>query len=98
MLILAVVAALAGAKAAGVPIQNPGTLAIFPPLALALVTAFIVFNKVGSPQYLTWIAVPLVAGLVLTRRRVLLQVGQQQRHQRTREGDNPQTGSGLRRP
>jgi hypothetical protein len=33
------------------------------PLALAFVTAFIVFNKVGSPQYMTWLAVPVILGL-----------------------------------
>jgi hypothetical protein len=33
------------------------------PLALALVTALIAFNKVGSPQYITWIAVPIILGL-----------------------------------
>jgi hypothetical protein len=33
------------------------------PLSLAFVTAFIVFNKVGSPQYMTWIAVPILLGL-----------------------------------
>ncbi len=44
---------------------------LFPPLALALVTAFIVFNKVGSPQYIVWISVPLVIGLMLDRRRWL---------------------------
>ena len=33
------------------------------PLALALVTAFIAFNKVGSPQYMTWLAVPIILGL-----------------------------------
>jgi hypothetical protein len=43
--------------------------ALFPPLALALVLAFIVFNKVGSPQFLTWIITPLAVGLVLDRRR-----------------------------
>jgi hypothetical protein len=42
---------------------------LFPPLALALVLAFIVFNKVGSPQYMTWIIAPLVVGLVVDRRR-----------------------------
>ena len=42
---------------------------LFPPLALALVLAFIVFNKVGSPQYMTWIIAPLVVGLVIDRRR-----------------------------
>ncbi|MCC4909609.1 hypothetical protein [Microbacterium sp. cx-59] len=43
--------------------------ALFPPLALALVTAFIALNKVGSPQYIVWLVVPLVIGLVLDRRR-----------------------------
>jgi hypothetical protein len=36
---------------------------LLPPLALALTTAFLVFNKVGSPQYVTWLAVPIVLGL-----------------------------------
>jgi hypothetical protein len=39
----------------------PGDL--FPPLVLALVTAFIALNKVGSPQYIAWLAVPIVLGL-----------------------------------
>jgi hypothetical protein len=43
--------------------------ALFPDLALALVVAFIFFNKVGSPQYYTWIIAPLVMGLVIDRRR-----------------------------
>jgi hypothetical protein len=42
---------------------------LFPPLALALVLAFIVFNKVGSPQYMTWIIAPLAVGLVVDRHR-----------------------------
>jgi hypothetical protein len=33
------------------------------PLALAFVTALIAFNKVGSPQYITWFAVPVILGL-----------------------------------
>ncbi len=37
---------------------------LMPPLALALVTALIAFNKVGSPQFITWLAVPILLGLV----------------------------------
>jgi hypothetical protein len=43
--------------------------ALFPPLALALVLAFIVTNKVGSPQYMTWLVPPLVVAVVLNRWR-----------------------------
>lgn len=32
-------------------------------LALALVSALIAFNKVGSPQFIAWLAVPIVLGL-----------------------------------
>lgn len=49
--------------------RGAGFAALFPPLALALVLAFIVFNKVGSPQFLTWIVTPIAIGLVLDRRR-----------------------------
>lgn len=38
------------------------------PLALAITVALILFNKVGSPQFVTWLAVPIVYGLVVTRR------------------------------
>lgn len=41
---------------------------LFPPLAAALVLGFIVLNKVGSPQYMTWLLAPVVVGLVLDRR------------------------------
>ena len=36
---------------------------LLPPLVLALTTALILFNKVGSPQFVTWLAVPIVLGL-----------------------------------
>lgn len=40
---------------------------LYPHLGLGLVLAFIVFNKVGSPQYMTWIVAPIVVGLVIDR-------------------------------
>jgi hypothetical protein len=40
------------------PVQD-----LLPSLALAYVVALIAFNKVGSPQYLTWLAVPVILGL-----------------------------------
>ncbi|WP_295854446.1 glycosyltransferase family 87 protein [uncultured Microbacterium sp.] len=44
-------------------------LSLFPPLSLALVTAFIALNKVGSPQYYVWLFAPVVLGLMIDRRR-----------------------------
>jgi hypothetical protein len=35
------------------------------PLSLALVLAMIVFNKVGSPQFVAWLAPPVLLGLCL---------------------------------
>ncbi|MFF1571886.1 hypothetical protein ACFVWR_04005 [Leifsonia sp. NPDC058292] len=37
---------------------------ILPELSLAFVAAFIAFNKVGSPQYVAWLAAPVLLGLV----------------------------------
>ena len=42
---------------------------LFPTLSLAFVLGFIVFNKVGSPQYLCWLVPSVVLGLVIDRRR-----------------------------
>lgn len=42
---------------------------VLPAVALALTMVLIVFNKVGSPQYIGWIAAPIIAGLVLERKR-----------------------------
>ncbi|MFT4235440.1 MAG: glycosyltransferase 87 family protein [Microbacterium sp.] len=44
---------------------------LLPPLALALVLGFIVFNKVGSPQYQTWLIAPVVLWLIVDRRRAI---------------------------
>lgn len=67
-LLVAAVAAVAGLGAFKAW-RGASFVRLFPPLALALVLAFIVFNKVGSPQYMTWIIAPLVVGLVVDRRR-----------------------------
>jgi hypothetical protein len=39
---------------------------LLPPLVLAITTALILFNKVGSPQFVTWLAVPIVFGLTVS--------------------------------
>ena len=46
--------------------QRAGAAAdlLFPPLLLALVLTLIAVNKVGSPQFMTWLAAPLILGLV----------------------------------
>ncbi|WP_210479145.1 glycosyltransferase family 87 protein [Naasia sp. SYSU D00948] len=41
---------------------------LLPPLALALVLALIVFNKVGSPQFVAWLAAPVLLALCAGRR------------------------------
>jgi hypothetical protein len=38
---------------------------LFPTLVLALVLCMIAFNKVGSPQFISWLAAPVLIGLVL---------------------------------
>ena len=45
---------------------------VLPAVALALTMVLIVFNKVGSPQYIGWIAAPIIAGLVLERKRFVV--------------------------
>jgi hypothetical protein len=40
---------------------------LLPTLSMALVVTLIAFNKVGSPQFIMWLAVPIVIGLVLGR-------------------------------
>jgi Uncharacterized protein conserved in bacteria with the myosin-like domain len=39
-------------------------LAVLPTLSLAVVTTMIAFNKVGSPQYVAWLAAPVILGLI----------------------------------
>ncbi|MGV8913628.1 MAG: glycosyltransferase 87 family protein [Rhodoglobus sp.] len=59
--VVVVVIALLGVRAvrAGVTAAS-----ILPILSLALVSALIVVNKVGSPQFISWLAVPIVLGML----------------------------------
>ncbi|MGO2745833.1 hypothetical protein [Microbacterium sp.] len=48
---------------------------LFPPLALALVATLIVTNKVGSPQFQTWLIAPVILWIVFDRTRSALPAG-----------------------
>jgi hypothetical protein len=58
--------AVTGTVLAGVLAVRRGAsvIRLFPSLALALVVVFITFNKVGSPQFQTWLIAPVIVGLV----------------------------------
>ncbi|MBF4561737.1 DUF2029 domain-containing protein [Microbacterium sp. VKM Ac-2870] len=60
--------AIAGLGAAAL-LRGARYATLFPTLSLALVLGFIVFNKVGSPQYLCWLVPSVAIGLVVDRRR-----------------------------
>jgi hypothetical protein len=42
---------------------------LLPPLALSFVVVLMLANKVGSPQFATWLAAPIILGLCLQPRR-----------------------------
>lgn len=42
---------------------------LFPPLALALIVTLIVTNKVGSPQFQTWLIAPVILWIIFDRTR-----------------------------
>jgi hypothetical protein len=44
---------------------------VLPAVALGLTMVLIVFNKVGSPQYIGWLAAPIISGLALEQRRFI---------------------------
>lgn len=44
---------------------------VLPAVALTLTMVLIVFNKVGSPQYIGWLAAPIIAGLVQEQKRFI---------------------------
>ncbi|MBT2485455.1 MULTISPECIES: hypothetical protein [unclassified Microbacterium] len=66
--------AVAGVTAVGAVkgLRGASFSRLFPPLALALVTVLIVTNKVGSPQFQTWLIVPVILWIVFdgTRARM----------------------------
>ena len=71
VLVVLAVTALAAVKA----MRGGAFPRLFPALALTLVAALIVTNKVGSPQFQTWLIVPVVLWFVLDRARAALPAG-----------------------
>jgi hypothetical protein len=66
MLVVVVgILALAGRKAT----RGAAVARLLPPLALSLVTALIVTNKVGSPQFQVWLIAPVILWIVFDRVR-----------------------------
>jgi hypothetical protein len=62
---LLILAAVAIVLLALLAVRNrASTSELLPVLALALVSCMIAINKVGSPQYIGWLAVPVILGLV----------------------------------
>nr|WP_208004221.1 glycosyltransferase 87 family protein [Labedella populi] len=70
-LLVVVVLAVALLGAAAVR-AGASTIRVLPSLSLALVLVLIAVNKVGSPQYLTWLIAPVVLGLAWQGRRFLV--------------------------
>jgi hypothetical protein len=50
-------------------LRKAPSLIVLPQLALAVVTTLIAFNKVGSPQYIDWLAAPVILGIITSGRR-----------------------------
>jgi hypothetical protein len=69
LMALGVAAVLAaGVRAA---VRRAPVAALLPPLALAFTTVLLLANKVGSPQFATWLAAPVILGIVLGGARFL---------------------------
>lgn len=62
---------VAGIAALGVVkvVRGAAFVRVVPPLAAAMVLAFIVVNKVGSPQFQVWLIAPIAFALAVDRRR-----------------------------
>lgn len=76
MLTPIMVAVVAGVLLIGIRSVDRGAhwRRLMPPLALAVTTALIVTNKVGSPQFMTWLIAPVVLWIVFDRSRAWLAV------------------------
>ena len=58
---MAVVVVLFGVRATR---AGAAFVTVFPSLVLALTVTLIAFNKVGSPQFMSWLVAPIILGLV----------------------------------
>lgn len=65
--LVVVVMVVGGLKAA----RGASSARLLPPLALSLVTTLIVMNKVGSPQFQTWLIAPVILWFVFDRARAV---------------------------
>lgn len=65
VVLVLIVTAIGGLKA----MRGASFARLFPPLALTLVAALIVVNKVGSPQFQTWLIAPVILWFVWDRAR-----------------------------
>jgi hypothetical protein len=52
-------------------VRRAPVVLLLPPLALAFTTVLMLANKVGSPQFVTWLAAPMILGIVLGGGRFL---------------------------
>jgi hypothetical protein len=46
-------------------VRRAPVVSLLPPLAVAFTTVLMLANKVGSPQFVTWLAAPVILGVVL---------------------------------
>jgi hypothetical protein len=66
---LMVVALLAIGILAVRAVRHGAHNSVLAPLSLGFIASLLFFNKVGSPQFATWLAVPVIAGLVIAAER-----------------------------
>lgn len=55
--------------------KNAPMIEIFSAVALTAVLDLIVFNKVGSPQFMAWLAVPTIAWIIFERAKAKILIG-----------------------